>query len=114
VTETPTNNLGESARSEPESYAFVTNVNRLTDADSYNLVSGHELRRAKTEEIAFIKETLRSVGPAPQVLYQHFWEQVWPSAPGPPVLLPEDQWRHFVIAFKRSNQTLSKLEQAFD
>jgi hypothetical protein len=34
---------------EPENFAFVMNVGRLTDAASYTLAPGNELRRARAD-----------------------------------------------------------------
>jgi len=58
----------------PESYAFVMNVWHLSDAASYTLAPGHELRRATADEVAVIKDTVKSLGPAPQLLYRDLWE----------------------------------------
>ena len=38
-----------------ESYAFALNVGRLTCAASYTLAPGHELRRARPNEIARLR-----------------------------------------------------------
>ena len=78
------------------------------------LAPGHELRRAKVNEIALIKETIKSLGPLSYLRYQHFWEQLLPHPRGEIKLLPDSEWRYFVIAFKGSNITLSSLESAFD
>lgn len=59
---------------EPESYAFVMNVLELTDGKSYELAPGHVLRRAMSDEISVIKNTIkRFVGllPSPSLM-EHF------------------------------------------
>src|SRR6266849_2023591 len=90
------------------------NVWHLSDAASYTLSPGHELRRATADEVAVIKDTVKSLGPAPQLLYRDLWEHRWPHSGGNIELLPEAEWRYFVIAFKGSNATLAELESAFD
>lgn len=99
---------------EPDNFAFVMNVGRLIDAASYTLAPGHELRRARANEVAFIKETIKSLGPGPSFRYESLWEQPWPHASGPLQLLNEQEWRYFVIAFKGPNRTVSELGGAFD
>src|ERR1700683_263993 len=91
-----------------ESYAFVTNVGRLTDGVSYVIAPGYELRRARSREIAFIKDTLRNLGPNPHIVFQTLWETPWPPSIGssPPVLLPEHEARYFVIAYQGNNLVL--------
>ena len=98
----------------PESYAFVMNVWHLKEAASYTLAPGHELRRATAEEILVIKDSIASRGPAPQLQYTYLWECQWPHPGGTIGLLPQEEWRYFVIAFKGSNGTIAELESAFD
>lgn len=97
----------------PESFAFVMNVSQLVDAPSYALAPGHELRRATNDEITIIKDTLKQLGPPPPAQYLHLWECRWPVQ-GNVEILPEPEWRYFVIAFRGSNITVSELENAFD
>jgi len=99
---------------EPGSFAFVINVGRLTDAASYTIVPGHELRRATPNEIVRIKASLESVGPTPRFQYARLWEQRWPHHSGPVEGAPESEWRYFVIAFEGNNQTLAKIQSAFE
>jgi len=98
----------------PESYAFVMNVWHLKDAATYTLAPGHELRRARPEEILVIKDSIASRGPAPRLQYMHLWECQWPHPGGTIGFLPPEEWRYFVVAFRGSNSTAAELESAFD
>src|ERR1700685_111623 len=95
------------------SYAFVMNVESLKESAEFRLVEGHELRRATAEEIAEIKETLARLGGFTHHLVRHLWERQWPKV-GPSKLLPETEWRYFVVAFQGSNSTFSELQSVFD
>lgn len=103
----------------PYSYAFVMNVRTLQGAASFELASGHELRRATAREIGEIKETLKTLSGFTHPFVQHLWECEWPCSIGqarlgPPRLLPEAEWRYFVIAFRGSNAAFVELQPAFD
>ena len=101
---------------ERESYAFVMNVLELTDGESYELASGHVLRRATPDEISVIKNTVQSIvgsHSAPFGFYL-FWEYRWPYQGGTLELLPEGDWRYYVIAFRGTNVTLNRLQAAMD
>ena len=98
----------------PESYAFVANIAGLPPGGPHILAPGHELRRASSEEIAVIRETALPLLPGPRAIYQHLWERRWPPERGLVEVLPEAEWRYFVIAFTGSNVTVSDLEAAFD
>lgn len=97
-----------------DNFAFVMNVGHLIDAPSYTLAPGHELRRATTDEVRFIRNMMESLGPAPHFKFVRFWEQPWPYQPGNFEHLPESKWRYFVIAFRGFNPTVPALEEAFD
>src|SRR5438128_614843 len=101
-------------RAVPESFAFVLNIWRLSGADSFMLAPGHELRRATAQEIAVIHESLGNYGPQPHWMFQHLWKREGPSSGGNVRLLPENEWRYYVISFAGNNNTLSELEGAFD
>ena len=93
-------------REPPDNYAFVMNVSRLVGATSFTLATGHELRRANTQEIAVIKETVQPyilLGPMP-------WEARLDG--GASVQLLEADWRYHVISFRGANQTLIEIEEA--
>ncbi len=99
----------------PENYAFIMNVGALTDAANYALAPGHELRRARRDEVGLIKNTLKSYAPAPHNLFPYLWEGKLPPRPGSPIEpLPETEWRYFVIGFRGSNNTINELVGAFD
>jgi hypothetical protein len=99
---------------ERESFAFVLNVGRLIGAPSYSVAPGHELRRARPDEVAVIKDTIGFLGPNPTFRFKSLWEHQVPSQGAQVVRLPESEWRYFVIAFKGNNLLLSQLERAFD
>lgn len=98
----------------PENYAFIMNVWHLKDTESYSLAPGYELRRASPGEVRDIKEILESHGPTPQHLYMHLWECQWPHPGGSIDLLPSEEWRYFVVAYRGSNSTAMELERTFD
>jgi hypothetical protein len=99
----------------PENYAFVMNVSHLEGATNYTLAPGHELRRATSDEIAFIKDTLKRWGPSSTLAFTPYslWESRWPVR-GRAEALPEAERRYFVIAFRGSNVTIEELRSAFD
>jgi len=95
------------------SYAFVMNAEALREPGSYQLIEGHQLRRATPEEIAEIKETLAKLGGFNHYLVRHLWERRWPRT-GRLTLLAETDWRYFVVAFTGINGALAGLQNAFD
>jgi hypothetical protein len=97
----------------PQSYAFVANLARLP-GDAFELAPGYVLRRATADEIAVIRETAANLFPAPRTLYMPLWDHDWPSPSGEERLLPEGQWRYFVIAFTGSPTVIYDLQAAFD
>jgi hypothetical protein len=90
----------------PENYAFVMNVSRLVGATSFTLATGHELRRANTQEIAVIKETLQ-----PYMVFGIMPWEVRLLEGGASERLPEADWRYHVISFQGNNQTLVEIEE---
>jgi hypothetical protein len=95
------------AQEPEENYAFVMNVSRLVGATSFTLASGHELRRASSEEIAVIKATVQ-----PYMVFSVMpWEERV-GAGGSSEPLPEADWRYHVISFQGNNQTLVEIEEA--
>jgi hypothetical protein len=108
-------NVGDTAGTPvPGNYAFVMNVGSLTDAASYTLAPGQELRRANAQEIAFIKDKLIKLGPPQHSLNQFLWERRLPLSEDRGELLPQSEWRYFVIVFSEPGQTHFGLERAFD
>ena len=109
--------ISEQASQSISGYVFVMNVGALTDAESYTLTPGHELRRARHEEIAFVKTILKQRG-----FTDHefgLWEQRLPRSANAlagilEALLPEHEWRYFVIAFNELDATTAALEGMFD
>jgi hypothetical protein len=97
----------------PHSFSFVLNISRLADhAASFQLASGHELRRANDVEIKAIKDVL------PDFAAQTTWG-AWQN--GEPILegdkttyahIPEEEWRYFVISFDGSNSISSQIERS--
>lgn len=98
----------------PESFAFVMNVWHLEEGVAHTLVPGHLVRRATPKEIAVIEQTLQRM--AGSLLHNdlYFWKHCWPHQGGTVEILPETEWRYFVIAFKGFNATMNNLQYAFD
>jgi hypothetical protein len=96
---------------EREGCAFVMNVGRLIGADSYVLAPGHELRRASAPEVAFIKDTIKSMGMGPGQRLEMLWERELGNSLV--IRLPESEWRYFVVAGK-VDETLGELKLACD
>lgn len=109
-------------------YAFVTNVRSLLDAPTYQLVEGHELRRANDDEIARIKGTIDSLAAATFPNYR-LWEdrlellepaalpkdyRIRPLNRDDSALLPREEWRYHVVAFRGDTSILDELTMAFD
>ncbi len=89
-----------------DSYTFVANVTALKGAVSLHLDSDHEVRRATAAEIADIKGNIKNVLGITTQCWE-FWEceRPVPSLQDrwrrkQPKLLPEAEWRYFVIAFR--------------
>jgi hypothetical protein len=98
----------ETSETPHEHCAFVMNVSSLVGAASFSLGSGHELRRASTEEITAIKETLQNVMRRPSMMP---WELK--SLPGGSVEpLKEEEWHYYVISFQGTNEKLVEIEEA--
>ncbi|MGO9116052.1 MAG: hypothetical protein ACLQPD_00380 [Desulfomonilaceae bacterium] len=97
----------------PQNYAFVMNINRLIGATSYNIDQQHELRRATSDEITFIKDEVSRHAPSPQWLYTGIWEQEWPRPiKGKVNYLSEPDWRYYVIGLQGG--IAPELQAAFD
>jgi hypothetical protein len=99
---------GESsgAQQPPDNYAFVLNVSRLVGATSFTLATGHELRRANSEEITVIRNTVQP--------YLTFGVMPWEIRMldgGDSERLPESEWCYHVISFRGNNQVLVQIEE---
>jgi hypothetical protein len=101
--------IGDSDQSQ-DNYGFVMNVSKLVGVESFNLCSGHELRRAKPAEIDVIHQILASWM---TTFVKLPWEWKLPAV-GQIETLPEAQWRYHVISFRGSNETLAEIERACD
>lgn len=97
------------------SFAFVVNVASL-EAESFTLAPGQVLRLAQPDEIAVIKSTIdRFNGGLHSFVGYTLWEGKLPFIPGKRIeILPETEWRYFVIAFEGSHETLSDIQHASD
>jgi hypothetical protein len=96
----------------PTNFAFVMNISGFVGAQNFTLAAGHSLRRASAEEVSAIRGILQQMtGPVP-VPASLPWEYRR-AAGGQAELMPEADWRYFVIGFQGTNQTLLALEQAF-
>ena len=93
----------------PDSYTFVTNVLGLGGRSSATLAPGHELRRATSTEVSFIKETVHRLG-ALATITDPIWEYRWTTRGGDG--LPESEWRYFVIAFQSPNRFIDDIRAA--
>lgn len=110
-------------------YAFVINVRSLLDASTYQLAEGHDLRRASDDEIARIKGTIDSLTSGTFRNYR-LWEyrlELFEPAASPPSsyrmralqrddsrVLPREEWRYHVVAFRGDTSILDELTTAFD
>lgn len=103
-----------STESPTENYAFVMNVGHLTGADTFDLAPGHVLRRATADEVAFIKQTIGRYAPIPHNQSQHLWERRLPYPGGWLEILPQEDWRYFVVSFTGTNTTIAELIGALD
>lgn len=95
-----------------ESIAFVMNVSSLGE-ENYTLVPGHVLRRATQDEIEAIKSKLVLSGAGLLPLFW-LWEQKLPLQLGAVEILPEKEWRYFVIAFAGNNASVENIQTASD
>jgi hypothetical protein len=93
-------------------FGFVMNIESLAEA-TFNLGPGIVLRRATNQEIAVIKGNLQAFNveslPAISGLT---WQKRLSLPAGPIEILPDAEWRYFVIAFEGTNQALIDLELA--
>ncbi|MFN7954787.1 MAG: hypothetical protein U0610_23885 [bacterium] len=95
------------------SFSFLLNVRSLP-AERVVVAPGHELRRATPTEVARIRTCLDKLTVAAFVQNRLFWEEQWPRPDGDVRILPEAEWRYFVIAYDGTNTTMAVLEVAFD
>ncbi len=95
-------------------FAFVANVRAIIGPARVQLAKGHQLRRATTKEIEKIKVTLLEFAPHPKFLYSDLWERRLHQGDGPQDVLPESQWRYFVVAFRGPNVTVERIREASD
>jgi hypothetical protein len=92
-------------------YAFVMNIGKLLESETLVLAPGHELRRASSEEISGIQQTVKRLASNSQYMVMP-WEQT-PGQGGQWEVLPEEEWRYFVISFAGTNGVLEGLAEAF-
>ena len=109
----PTNPDNQGASQLPQSYAFIANIAHLADVTSYILAPAHELRHATHDETNFLCDAVKQFFPSPISFYKKLWECRWPPK-GALQLLPEAEWRYFVIGFTGTNYTIDELKSAFD
>lgn len=97
------------------SFAFVVNVASL-ELESFTLAPGQVLRRAQADEIEVIKTTIdRFNGGLHSFVGFTPWEGKLPFIAGKRIeILPEPEWRYFVIAFEGGHETLIDIQQASD
>src|SRR5260370_10168530 len=92
-----------------DNYSFLMNVSQLIEAPRITLAPGHELRRATHDENTTIREILEKLG---NTLRPHSAWQERRLRDGRMEVLPEEEWRYYVIGFRESNNTLVGLEEA--
>jgi len=97
----------------PQSLIFIANILCIHDAESFELEPGYILRKASKEEIAILKEHYKLLTPFPQLLYDELWEGELPQNRFPQTILPEDNWRYYVVAFDKRNEYYEYLTTAF-
>jgi len=97
------------------SFAFVLNVASL-EVENLTLAPGQVLRRAQADEIEVIKSTIdRFNGGLHSFVGFTPWEGKLPFVAGKRIeILPESEWRYFIIAIEGSHQTLTDIQQASD
>jgi hypothetical protein len=98
-----------------QNFAFVMNLGSL-DAESYEVIPGHVLRRATSAEIGEIKETISRLVASPFGPFETLlWQQEWPLPEDRPAkILTENEWRYFVIAFEGPNRLIGDIQTAMD
>lgn len=89
--------------------AFVMNLSRLVDAESFALPEDHKLRRASADEIPAIRETLGRFMMVPT--FNPWQERIGNG--GQAEAMAEQDWRYHVISFTGTNHTILELEKAF-
>jgi Apea-like HEPN len=92
--------------------ALLMNVGGIDGASELELIPGHTLRKATTEEIVVLKEILVEYGAPIAGRYFFPWE-LEKKAAGLFDTAPEVDWKYFVVAFSGTNQGVHLLEQAF-
>lgn len=107
----PTAERDSSMIRQPESFAFVMNVAHLGDSPTLNLAPGHCLRRASPQELGIIKSVLSAFNFGLSPIYNE-WEYRQPLPNGPLELMPETEWRYYVLAFRGTNSTFADIEHA--
>ena len=97
------------------SFAFVVNVASL-EVESFTLAPGQVLRRAQPDEIEVIKSTIdRFNGGLHSFAGFTLWEGKVPLAAGRRIeILPESEWRYFVIAIEGTHETITDIQHASD
>ena len=97
------------------SFAFVVNVASL-EVESFTLAPGQVLRRAQVDEIEVIKSTIdRFNGGLHSFVGHTLWEGKMPFLAGKHIeILPESDWRYFVIAIEGTHETLTDIQHASD
>ncbi len=97
------------------SFAFVVNVASL-EVESFTLAPGQVLRRAQVDEIEVIKSTIdRFNGGLHSFVGHTLWEGKLPFLAGKHIeILPESDWRYFVIAIEGTHETLTDIQHASD
>src|SRR6266581_4120749 len=109
-----------------QSYAFLLNVRSLLDAPTFQLAEGYELRRANNDEIAAIKRTIGRLNAGGFSDYRLWEDRLEPVDPASPkdfrfrvdrldsALLPIEEWRYYVVAFRADTAIHNELTTAFD
>ncbi|MDO8334414.1 MAG: HEPN domain-containing protein [Nitrosomonas sp.] len=98
----------------PENFAFVMNVKEFLSPVPYEMTTDHLFRRATSNEIEIIDNTVKEMSASP---HKHTLKRFWKRRlPGPPYikddLLPEEEWRYYVITFNGENSHLMQYIQA--
>jgi hypothetical protein len=93
-------------------FAFVANLKALRGGGAVLLATGHVLRRARDKEIETIKKHLKELLTGPQFFMADAWERRLFQGTGIQELLPESEWRYYVIAFHGNNSTIDRIREA--
>jgi hypothetical protein len=103
---------GGIAASQPtsHSYSFVMNVAELIGGSAFTIAPGHELRRGTAQEIARIRDILSNRMPEHKTSLPWEWRLL---ENGKAELLPEAEWRYFVIA-RQGNIDFADIEEAIN